>query len=438
MRIWLLILSIAFSGSLYGYNIGVTAGALLFMERDYQLTHVQAAWFVSAFFWGICASILFIGYLSDRIGRRKMLLVAPLILALATVYMVWYPSDIDGLIIARFINGIGVAIIAVNVPLYLSEIAAVKVRGRATAAFQLSLCLGILFASAISLFHTEAAHWQDIFLYALIPCLVLLIASIVMPESPRWLLLKNQPELAKQALNRFNDSDAAAIIYDRIISTYHKINKLSWRDIISQRSYVMAIILVIAICSLNQLTGINSVLQYDAAVFVRSGIGEHKAALLGTLLVAGINFIATVVAMLFIDKIERRKILAVNLIGLVVSLSILALISWAMPVSVLKSWLILGAVLMFIIFFAIGPGALVWTLAAELLPLRISGRAMAVAQCFSALAGAISTAIFLPLSERWGFGSAFSVCALFSIIYLWVALKLPDTHGKQLEEIHTQ
>lgn len=436
MRIWLLILSIAFSGSLYGYNIGVTAGALLFMERDYQLTHVQAAWFVSAFFWGICASILFIGYLSDRIGRRKMLLAAPLILALATVYMVWHSSNIDGLIIARFINGIGVAIIAVNVPLYLSEIVAVKVRGRATAAFQLSLCLGILFASAISLLHTQAAHWQNIFLYALIPCLILLIASIAMPESPRWLLLKNQPELAKRALERFNDSEAAAAIYSHIIGAYHKTDKLSWHDIFSQRSYVMAILLVIAICSLNQLTGINSILQYDAAVFVHSGIGEHKAALLGTLLVAGINFMATIAAMLFIDKIERRKILAVNLIGVVASLSVLALISWMMPVGALKSWLLLGAVLMFIIFFAIGPGALVWTLAAELLPSRISGRAMAVAQCFSALAGAVSTAVFLPLAEHWGFGSAFSACALFSVVYLWVALKLPNTNGKQLEEIN--
>lgn len=408
-----LLIAIAFSGTVYGYDIGITAGALLFIHQYYQLSPLLASLFAASFFAGITTSILFIGSLSDRLGRRTMLRIAPSIVILSAIYMT-FTHLLVGLIITRYCLGVASAIISVNAPTYLSETVSPKHRGKVIASFQLFICFGIFIATAISLCYMHNSSWQFIFLYEVIPAILLLLATFMMPESLRWLNIKKSTQHEKRI--------SASFIH----------------QIFKNKRYFLATFLALALSGLNQLTGINAILQYDSTILLSAGFGQHELALGGVLMIVSINFIATIASMFYIDKIERKKILRIAIIGLLISLVILMLISFYILPGHLKGTLMLIAMLSFVACFALGPGALIWAITAEILPAVIRGRGMAIAQCTSSLASSTLILLFLPLEKHLGYTGLFACCGLFATLYFMITFFLPNTTGQALEHIEEQ
>lgn len=432
-RKYFLIAAIAFSGAVYGYNIGVIAGVLIFMHSSYS--HVYIALFASSFFWGITSVILFVGVLSDRFGRRTMLRLAPIITIVAAIYMT-FTDDAVGMVVARYFLGVASAIISVNVPTYLSEIVSPHIRGRAIAGFQLSLCSGLFLATFITLFYVNSTHWQWVFLYGVIPALILLLASCMMPESPRWLVLNKHYERAKAALMKFSSPSDTEIQYKSIVNGSIDFSRAGFLKIIStHRNYIWPTFLAIMIGVLNNLIGINAFLQYDAIILLHAGFVQHGFALSGTLVIVAINLFSTVIAMMYVDKFERKNILFVSLLGILFSLISLSAVSLLMATSVLKGFVTLILLLVFIISFALGPGALIWIITSEILPSKIRARALSIAQCCSSLASALLISVFLPLEKHIGYSSIFMICAIFCLMYVLISFSLPKTKGKTLEEI---
>jgi sugar porter (SP) family MFS transporter len=424
---------VSFGGCLYGYNIGAMAGVLLFVHDEITLTHTQASLFVGSFLAGIALIMPIMGYLADTFGRKRMLLVAAITTLFSILFMA-LAHHVLALILARLITGIAAGMLNITIPLYLAEILPEKLRGRGTVAFQLWLCSGIFFATLLSLLLKGSADWRLIFIVELIPAVLLLLNLFFVPESPRWLLMQKQTEQALAALKRIcstQDAEQAVTILQKNI-THHEGNFFT---IFTSKKFLIPCLLTVLVASLNQLTGINVFLQYDATILANAGFANRAIELWGSVLITGINLISTGVAIVFVDRLDRRLLLRIGLSGVLVSLVSAACASYFLPTGEIKGLIITFALFIYIASFALGPGALVWTLLAEILPTKIRSLGLAISLCVSSLTGAIFSSVFFGLESLMGLTGIFVFCTIMSTIYLLLTFKLPATSGRSLEEI---
>tara|TARA_R110000868_G_scaffold400998_1_gene676261 strand:+ start:2170 stop:3507 length:1338 start_codon:yes stop_codon:yes gene_type:complete len=431
-----LLLIIAFSGSLYGYNIGVMAGVILFMKHAPTITSAQIALFTSAFLWGVASAMLFVGYLADKIGRKKTLALSSII-AIASIFAITFSHSIATFTLARFTIGVACGMIIVATPLYLTEIFPAHLRGRGTVAFQLSLSFGILVSTILSYYFIDVTHWQLLFLYALIPSTLLLAAMLFVPESPRWLHMHNKLAAMKQALLFTHAVKEVDNISSQMLSHpplhYFALLKLIMKD----KRLMLILFITIAIGILNQLTGINAILQYDSAILLMSGLHSHTSAIIGSIVMGGINFVTTIIAIFLIDKFERKKLLRMGIIGIIVCLSLLAAANLLLEPGHIKGMVTLALLVAYVISFAIAPGATIWTLMSEILPSSIRSIGLSIALFLGSIAAALLTLVFLPLVKNVGLSSILLICIISSVIYLITTYFIPNTSGKTLEEIES-
>ncbi len=428
-----LVFAVATGGCFYGYNIGAMSGVLLFMQNSILMSHIEVSLFVAAFLAGVALVMIVTGFLADVVGRKKVLIFAASLSAISIIFMV-ISRNIYELIGGRFIAGLASGMITVTVPLYISETIPSILRGRATLAYQLFLSFGILLSTIISLCFHQSENWRGIFLYALIPAAVFFLACLFISESPRWLASKNNFNEALKVLLKTRTKEVAKKVMDAMTSS-NKVERKNTARIIMDRRFLLPLMLVILIGVLNQLTGINAILQYDSVILSIGGVHVKAIALLGSVIITAVNFIATIIAITFIDKIERKKILRVGLIGIICCLVILSFANYFITNDHVKAIMTVSGLLGFIIFFAAAPGALIWTLISEILPQKIRSKGMALTLFSSSMAGALLTAAFLPLEKMAGLSGIFIICTITTIVYFCVSFFIPDTKGKTLEEI---
>jgi MFS transporter, SP family, galactose:H+ symporter len=434
-----MVLVSAIGGALYGYDLGIISGALAFMSRDIVMTPTQLHIMPGAVLFGGAFSTLVTGPLCDWCGRRKMIIAAAVIFIIGVI-VIASANHYAGLLAGRLIQGIGVGIVTIAIPLYLAEAVPPNVRGEAICTFQLLLTAGILMSSLVGLYFTEDGDWRAMFWSAAVPGILLLLGGCLLPESPRWLCLKGRFEQALAALKKSRTLEAATHELTQMraaISNSHSLKDGKTRPIsLWQKQYMRPLIIVLVVACLSQLTGINSFLQLAPTILKKAGLGSDTVAMLGNTAITGLNFMVTLGALLLIDTLGRRILLCFGTAGIVLALIYSGFIFYYLPISELKGVLLLIGILAFIFFFAIGPGVAIWMVISELLPLRIRSSGMAVALFLNSMTSAILATVFLGLAEAIGYYGVFWLCGFFTLLYfLTVFFWVPETKSKTLEEI---
>lgn len=424
----------AMGGMLYGYDIGILAGAFPFLKHDIFMTTNQLNFMPGAVLFGGAFSTLITGSLCDLWGRRKPIIAASIIFVIG-ILLVGFASNYFDLLLGRLIQGVGIGIITIAIPLYLAEAVPANVRGQAMCTFQLLLTAGILIATLVGFLLTPTGDWRTMFFSALIPGLMLLIGSLFLSESPRWLSLKGKFDVALDILAR----SRPLIVAKEELSQMTQLSALHDGESLSslwQKKYLIPLIVVFIIACCNQLTGINSILQLAPVILKNAGLPTDLIAILGTVAITAVNFVVTIFALFLVDKIGRRFLMCIGTSGIVIALISSGYISYFLPTSELKGILLLISILFFIFSFAIGPGVIVWLILSELLPSRIRSSGMAVALFLNSMTSAILATSFLNMADHMGYGGVFWMCAAFTLLYfITVFFYVPETKKKTLEQI---
>ena len=435
-RTAILVMAIAsLGGVLYGYDIGIISGALLFMEHDLTLGASELSWIVAAVLGGGSLATLLGGPFADRFGRKLTMLVSGAVF-IAGVVIIAMATSFSGALIGRLVQGIGVGFITIVVPLYIVETIPPSVRGRSVTLFQLFLTFGILLGYLVGYGFNGTGDWRAMFATALIPAVLFLVAGFILPKSPRWVYRQgNKQEARDLLLETHTPSEAETIFRDLESASAGQEQDSSWALLLAP-GYRKAFFIALAIGILTQLTGINTLLQFNTVILHDSGLHSSATAVLGSVGVGLTNVVFTIIALSLIDRVGRRPLLIVGTLGSMFALLFIGLVHAVTDPSLLQGYATLVGFIAFIIFFAIGPGVVVWLAISEIMPLAIRAKGMAIALFANSLASAGLAAVFMDIVQVIHYSGTFIMLAFFVFLYFLVALfPLPETKGRELEDI---
>ena len=327
-------------GLLYGVDVGIISGALPYLEATSGLSSGQLSFVVAAVLLGSVISTLFAGLLSDWLGRKKMMWLSGTLFVIS-IPMIALAHGYWPLVFGRLVQGISAGLIGVVVPLYLAECLGAATRGKGTAVFQWLLTLGIVAAAVIGLYFSarvdEVAKlgdagklfafkdtaWRSIFWVSLPPGILFVIGSFVVAESPRWLFRRGQKDAARAALLRSRSEEQAEIELTEMEETAAAEKAKSAgarvRESLLRRKYIVPFVLACIILACNQATGVNSIIGYNTNIFIQAGLGDHPAHFASTLFTL-VNFLATIGAVVLVDRKGRKFLLSLGSAGVIVSL----------------------------------------------------------------------------------------------------------------------
>lgn len=422
----------AISGMLFGYDTAVINGALVFLREQFRLSDFQTEIAAGSLLAGCIVGASAAGTLSDRFGRKRMLLVAAVLFCVSSLGTA-LPRDLVEFVIARFIAGTAIGVASVLAPMYIAEVSPAAIRGRLVTLNQMAIVTGILVSYFVSwmLSGLGPASWRWMFATAGVPSAVLFVSLLFIPESPRW-LLKRARDGDIATLSRISGEAAAAREAAEIRASLAG-ETGSFRELVApQMRKPLAIAVLLAVFS--QITGINTVIYYGAILFREHGGQQSATSAIGANVIIGaVNFLCTILAILFIDKTGRKPLLLAGSAGMAISLGTLA---FAFRMTPVPATVILGLVLCYVACFAIslGPGS--WVYISELFPTAVRGRAMSIATLCLWSACLAVTLSFLTLVTYAGASGAFLLYAglcIATFVFVWRFT--PETKGRTLEQI---
>ncbi|ELV8578692.1 sugar porter family MFS transporter [Vibrio vulnificus] len=439
LRMLLVVATAAMAGALYGYDLGIINAAMLYIGEDIPMTDAQLSVIASAVFGGGVIAIFVSGPLADKFGRKAMMFVGTIIFLIGVAFLVSAESYTP-LLLGRLGQGLGVGVMTLVIPLYLAEVTPTAIRGRSTATFQLMLTAGILFSALVGYFYAQGeGDWRSMFLSCAYPAIIFGVGCFFIPESPRWLAQKGQLSKVKEALKSCRVNSEVESEYQAIVSALNNAEeeKTSFKALLNPR-YTFPLLIAISIAVLNQLTGIAPILQFSAVILKESGASSNMIAIIASIWITVMNFGATIVGMVLVDKLGRKPLLSVGTFGAALSLLVAAATFFGMSSGGSQSLVVTGSIMMFVVFFAIGPGVCVWLALSELLPSAVRSNGMALALALNALAASTFSGLFLYLGQTISFGFTFVLCAAFCLVYFAIAkFIMPETKGRTLEEIES-
>lgn len=430
---WLVCGVAAIAGLLFGFDIAVINGAIVFLRAQFHLTDFATELAVSFLLIGCIVGAAIAGWLSDRYGRKRVLSCAALLFALSSLGAA-LPRTFVQFGVARFIGGIAIGIASMLAPLYIAEVSPARIRGRLVSLNQMAIVTGILLAYVVNwaLSFAGAASWRWMFAAAVIPSLGLFVGVFFVPESPRWLMEKGRETDAQSVLARVEGAERAE---SQVVIIREALQQESGTlgDLLAP-ALRRPLFLVVALSILQQITGINTVLFYGSVIWERELGGHNYSAAIGANATIGIvNFVVTIFALWLIERSGRRPLLMFSSGCMAVCQLMLGL---AFLLTGPPAVLVLSAMLLCVAAFAIGLGPVTWTLMAELFPTRIRGRAMSVANMALWIASFALTFTFLSLAHAITITGAFCLYSFLCVItFLLVWRVAPETKGKTLEEI---
>ncbi len=555
-------------GLLYGVDVGIIAGALPYLEATSGLNAGQLSIVVAAVLLGSVLSTLFAGLLADWMGRKWLMVVSGIMFVLS-IPMIALSHGYGPLVSGRLLQGVSAGLIGVVVPLYLAECLVASKRGQGTGIFQWLLTAGIAIAaligflfslrldhvvqtgSAAAVFAFKDAAWRGIFWVSLPPGLLFVIGSFMLSESPRWLLRRGKEEASYAALLRSRSNEQADLelreMQEVLASEKAKASAgAKVKESLLRRKYVIPFVLACVILTVQQTTGINSIIAYNTNILLQSGLSD-LAAHIGYVLFTFVNFFATIGGVMLVDRKGRKFLLELGTAGIIVSMicagalsvrteklrvdaksEIQAMVSADQKLSLLynqqlasrldssvganptslvviysygdfraasqavrsddpaaktieidrssvvpdnkivaffsnplgdldaaktaplkienalitpvprseNGWLLAITMFVFVAFYAVGPGVVVWLALSELMPTRIRSNGMSIALVMNQAVSTTIAAIFLPTVGKYGYSIMFFGFAACTVIYFITAVWfLPETKGKTLEEI---
>jgi MFS family permease len=335
----LLLLVAGLGGLLYGIDVGIIGGALPYLEATSKLTGSELSIIVAAVLLGSVLSTLFAGTLADLLGR-KLLMILSGVTFVASIPVIALSQGYGPLFFGRLLQGVSGGLVGVVVPLYLAECLSAKDRGRGTGAFQWLLTLGIFIAAVIGiyfsyhvadvartatsdeLFHVKDQAWRSIFWMSMPPGILFVLGGFFVTESPRWLFRRGRRDIAHNALLRsrtLEEADLEIAEMEQIALTATGTKAAKTGESLLRRRYVLPFLLACVILFCNTATGINSVIGYNTDILLQSGLSDLRAHW-GYVLFTFINFAATVVGMMLVDKKGRKFLLIIGTSGIIASM----------------------------------------------------------------------------------------------------------------------
>ncbi len=425
----------ALGGLLFGFDTAVIAGTTQQLTQVFHLTPSSLGLTVFIGLVGTVIGAMVSGKLGQRIGGREALRIMAMLYTVSAIGSA-FAWDWNALMVFRLIGGLGIGGSSVLGPVYIAELAPAKWRGRMVGLFQINIVVGILFAYLsnfiIASLHLGAAEWRWEFGVAIVPSILFLVMLYGIPRSSRWLVTTNNTDEARDVLKLMGSPDSEAELQE-IIQSVHLERGAKEESIFSGR-YNLPIFLAISIGLLNQLSGINAILYYANSIFASAGFSASSAAL-QTVGVGLVNLLATLLGMSLIDKLGRKTLLLIGSVGMVVALSGVAAIFYTHTHQALLVWLLV----LFIVFFAISQGSVIWVYIAEVFPNRVRSKGQSIGSSAHWISAAIITRYFPVVVDRFSQGTPFAFfAAMMALQFLLVLFIYPETKGRSLEQIQAR
>jgi sugar porter (SP) family MFS transporter len=424
---------------LFGYDTGVISGALLFIPNDFKLSPFLQGAIVSGLLLGAMIGAAGAGRLSDRLGRRRLIIVAAVVFTIGSLLAALAPS-VGILVAARVIIGVAVGSAALVVPLYLSEIAPTEIRGAIASLNQLMIVGGILVAFIVNAILASSGNWRLMLGLAAVPSLVLLVGMLFMPETPRYLVHAGEEETAREVLEDLPGDERPEERIGEIREVEQKEEGGSGLGALWRARWVRpALLVATGLAVFQQLVGINTIIYYAPTTLTNVGF-DKTSAIYANLIIGVLNVAMTVIAIRIIDRVGRKPLLFAGVGGMVgsllvlgVSLSVLATPHHPGDPAAVVTLVCLAT---FIGSFAATWGPVVWVMIPEVLPLSVRGTAMGVAVFGNWAANFAVSQTFPPLLKALGPGPVFLGYAGLGVMAgLFVMKFVTETKGRSLEEI---
>lgn len=442
----------ALGGFLFGYDTAVISGTISQVSSLFVLDSIEQGWYVGCALIGSIIGVLGAGIMCDNLGRKHTMLIASCLFCISAIGCA-ASGDFTQLVIARVVGGIGIGIVSIVSPLYISEVSVAQYRGRLVSLYQLAVTIGFLGAYLINfalldystggatnitnpilrhIFHEEV--WRAMLGMAIIPALFFLIVIFFIPESPRWLILRKKEAEASIILQYIYGSPQAAATEVAATRSVTSGEKTDWR-IILKPNIMKAVLIGAAIAILGQFMGVNAVLYYGPTIFESTGLSSGDS-LFYQVIVGLVNVITTIIAVFIIDKVGRKKLVYFGVSGMILCLLLITFYFSFAEILNLPSLLLLAFFLSYVFCCAISISAVIFVLLSEMYPTKVRGIAMSIAG-FSLWVGTYLIGQLTPwLLENIRPSGTFFLFALMCIPYIFIVWKLvPETTGKSLEEI---
>ncbi len=437
----------ALGGILFGYDTAVISGTTEIVKAQFGLSTGLEGWYVGCALIGSIAGVLVAGMLSDFLGRKLTMLIAALLFTVSAVGCAVCHGFSD-LIAYRIIGGVGIGIVSIVSPIYISEVSPARVRGTMVSLYQLFITLGFLLAYLVNYLILRGAliasagtslsdrmfngeYWRGMLGCETLPDVLFLLAILFIPESPRWLVVKGRSSKAQEILRRiFGTPEEARAELEATKASVASEVRTPWKALL-EKGVFRAVLIGSAIAILGQFMGVNAVLYYGPKIFANAGFANP---LFPTVLVGVVNMLTTIVALLIIDRVGRKQLVWWGVGGMIVCLLMIGI--YFLPFTSLPAGFMLTFFLLYVFCTAISISAVVFVLLSEIYPNRVRGLAMSVA----GLALWVGTYLIGQLTpwmlESLTPAGTFFLFALMCLPYLWIMYRyVPDTTGKTLEEI---
>lgn len=439
--LWLYVVAIVASlgGLLSGYDTGVISGALLFINESWNLSDSMQGILVSSVLIGAVIGAATNGILADVFGRKKIIMATAVIFITGSILCGLAPN-IYVLIASRILVGLAVGIVNFVVPLYLSEVSPKALRGTLVSLYQWAITAGILFSYFINAAFAQAVYnWRWMLMAGILPGAVLLVGMLFMGDTPRWLVSKNRDEEAKRVLKKIEpDTDVDAEI-KQIKDTINAESGGAKSNFRFKMWMIMPFVVGIGIMFAQICTGINTIIYYAPTIFKTAGFDSNLNAIYATTGIGVVNFLMTIVAVFFTDRLGRKPLLYFGLTGVMLSLFALgSAFAFEGVLGANLKWVAVGSLVTYIICFAMSLGPIGWIIVSEVFPLKIRGLAMSICTVANFAFNFFVVGSFPILMHRiggaytfWGFAAVSFLCIVF--VYFFV----PETKGISLEQIES-
>ena len=451
---YLIFLSVvaALGGFLFGYDTAVISGTIAQVSQLFQLDALQQGWYVGCALIGSIVGVLFAGILSDKLGRKLTMVISAVLFSTSALGCA-ISADFTQLVIYRIIGGVGIGVVSIVSPLYISEVSVAQYRGRLVSLYQLAVTVGFLGAYLVNyqflgyaqsgsqlsidwlnkIFVTEV--WRGMLGMEMLPAVLFFIIIFFIPESPRWLIVKGKEEKAVNILEKiYNSVSEATSQLNETKSVLTSETKSEWA-LLMKPGIFKAVIIGVCIAILGQFMGVNAVLYYGPSIFENAGLSGGDS-LFYQVLVGLVNTLTTVLALVIIDKVGRKKLVYYGVSGMVFSLLLIGayfLFGESLGVS---SLFLLVFFLFYVFCCAVSICAVVFVLLSEMYPTKVRGLAMSIAG-FALWIGTYLIGQLTPwMLQNLTPAGTFFLFAVMCVPYMLIVWKLvPETTGKSLEEI---
>ena len=451
---YLIFLSVvaALGGFLFGYDTAVISGTIAQVTQLFQLDALQQGWYVGCALVGSIVGVLFAGILSDKLGRKLTMVISAVLFSTSALGCA-LSADFAQLVVYRIIGGVGIGVVSIVSPLYISELAVAQYRGRLVSLYQLAVTVGFLGAYLVNyqllawaesgtqlsvdwlnkIFITEV--WRGMLGMETLPAILFFIIIFFIPEGPRWLIVRGKELKAVNILEKiYNSITEAKSQLNETKSVLTSETKSEW-SLLMKPGIFKAVIIGVCIAILGQFMGVNAVLYYGPSIFENAGLSGGDS-LFYQVLVGLVNTLTTVLALVIIDKVGRKKLVYYGVSGMVVSLILIGLYFLFGDSLGVSSLFLLVFFLFYVFCCAVSICAVVFVLLSEMYPTKVRGLAMSIAG-FALWIGTYLIGQLTPwMLQNLTPAGTFFLFALMCVPYMLIVWKLvPETTGKSLEEI---